>query len=597
MSTEPLAPLGLWHEVCRAWKVDCLIGDGSLFTLGDSIWTQEGLAGFHRRYIDQPDEGDSDFLTKLQKQFLGASDETIQLVAECWFVHYLGTMSTSVGTKLRNLSVVLEWMRSPVDIPEHLKAALDGGFARPGTGYNTGRYWQLAQLLSFAQKVKGSAQAERESLLADAWWTKAVLCEELVPSAGPQRNVLLHLLFPETFERAAADSNKRKIVRAFPEHVIEGEDDVDRQLAGIRAGLEEVHGRRIDFYEPEIKAVWSPPATAVEGKSSSKSSKRSSFDPTGRNAGEEEAAGKRVEATNTIFFGPPGTGKTYGAMRRAVELIDGASNAPGETLAVRFRELRERNRIAFVTFHQSYSYEEFVEGIRPVLRDEGQPAGGAGVIEYECREGVFRRLCQAASGDGAISASKPVGTLEAVTFWKMSLGDTRGGGDGDSIFDEAVQKRTLMLGYGRGLDFRGCDDRSAVATKLAEAGENLEDNDFNVSSIHHFKNRLGVGDYVVISDGNRRFRALGRVTGDYRFDPESAYRQTRAVEWLYLPDESLPCELIYEKKFSQQTIYRFKQHLIKRDAVAELLGTLGSCRWHSEKGPFGTLKRAPHQTP
>ena len=90
---------------------------------------------------------------------------------------------------------------------------------------------------------------------------------------------------------------------------------------------------------------------------------------------------------NTILFGPPGTGKTWRTVSRSVEICDGTA-PEGEELRARYEELVAAGRIGFVTFHQSFGYEEFVEGIRPVVQD--------GEVAYQVQDGILKRVAEAA---------------------------------------------------------------------------------------------------------------------------------------------------------------------------------------------------------
>lgn len=101
---------------------------------------------------------------------------------------------------------------------------------------------------------------------------------------------------------------------------------------------------------------------------------------------------------NIILYGPPGTGKTYRTVRRALQVILGPEKLEGlsdKGLMALFREHQARGQIEFVTFHQAYGYEEFVEGIRPVL-DQGADAQ----VRYEIHNGVFKRIALRAAAEG-----------------------------------------------------------------------------------------------------------------------------------------------------------------------------------------------------
>ena len=103
--------------------------------------------------------------------------------------------------------------------------------------------------------------------------------------------------------------------------------------------------------------------------------------------------------TNLILYGPPGTGKTYLTIEESVKLCDG-SVPEGGRMAVKkqFDELIEEERIEFVTFHQSYSYEDFVLGLRPVVAE-----GGGAAFTLKPTPGVFYRISKAAQAEASSS--------------------------------------------------------------------------------------------------------------------------------------------------------------------------------------------------
>ena len=95
---------------------------------------------------------------------------------------------------------------------------------------------------------------------------------------------------------------------------------------------------------------------------------------------------------NQILYGPPGTGKTYHTVDRALAIIDGEKvRAREEDDIERFNYLRDSDQIAFVTFHQNFAYEDFIEGIRPTLDD-----GDVGHVKYELRDGIFKQIARTA---------------------------------------------------------------------------------------------------------------------------------------------------------------------------------------------------------
>ena len=104
---------------------------------------------------------------------------------------------------------------------------------------------------------------------------------------------------------------------------------------------------------------------------------------------------------NIILQGAPGTGKTYTTAALALSLIDeNISYFNHDVIMEKYQEYVEKGQIAFVTFHQSMDYEDFVEGLKPQLveNSDGNTAG----IAYRVEDGIFKCLCKKAIEDSAL---------------------------------------------------------------------------------------------------------------------------------------------------------------------------------------------------
>lgn len=93
---------------------------------------------------------------------------------------------------------------------------------------------------------------------------------------------------------------------------------------------------------------------------------------------------------NQILYGPPGTGKTYHTIDKALEILGENLESRDEKKA-KFDEYVKNGQIVFTTFHQSYGYEEFVEGIKPSLNSDENSQ-----INYKVKDGIFKELCKKA---------------------------------------------------------------------------------------------------------------------------------------------------------------------------------------------------------
>ena len=117
---------------------------------------------------------------------------------------------------------------------------------------------------------------------------------------------------------------------------------------------------------------------------------------TGKDAGPARPTQSQPQVLNRIFYGPPGTGKTYQTARHCVEICDGTNKLSDDKIRDRYRELVNCKRIEFITFHQSYGYEEFVEGLRPAPSQDGQ-----GGLRLEANPGVLKLIADRAREDRA----------------------------------------------------------------------------------------------------------------------------------------------------------------------------------------------------
>ncbi|HTE29012.1 MAG TPA: AAA family ATPase, partial [Chryseolinea sp.] len=97
---------------------------------------------------------------------------------------------------------------------------------------------------------------------------------------------------------------------------------------------------------------------------------------------------------NTILFGPPGTGKTFNTINHAVAIIeqkslDEINSLSRNDLHDQFNLYKKEGQVAITTFHQSLSYEDFIEGIKPVPPEDETEALG-----YRVVPGIFKNIAQ-----------------------------------------------------------------------------------------------------------------------------------------------------------------------------------------------------------
>ncbi|WP_420575247.1 McrB family protein [Ekhidna sp.] len=117
---------------------------------------------------------------------------------------------------------------------------------------------------------------------------------------------------------------------------------------------------------------------------------------------------------NQILYGPPGTGKTYNTINKAIAICDADFDLNQDRSIVkdRFDELQKAGQILFTTFHQSMSYEDFIEGLKPLKPEEGDE-----FVKYEVVPGVFKKVCI----EAAFSIAREKLSLETEDILDFSL--------------------------------------------------------------------------------------------------------------------------------------------------------------------------------
>ena len=282
---------------------------------------------------------------------------------------------------------------------------------------------------------------------------------------------------------------------------------------------------------------------------------------------------------NQIFFGPPGTGKTFHTINEAIKIADPEfykiHKNDREQLKARFKLLSLRNdnesvgQIGFTTFHQSFSYEDFIEGIKPSI--ENNPKEDEKFLKYKIEDGVFKWICglaedslNAVAVDTESLISISTEEYEKAHFYKMSLGNTQDENDNE-IYEYCIENNCISIGFGDQLDFTGKDEK-----ELRSFGNDNDLDSFSIQAMNLFSNYLKIGNYVVISYGNKYVRAVGKVTGDYEYRDDLAfqnnpdYKHFRSVEWIFT-DEKISVNELYNKNLQQQSIYKLEKKYIKQE--------------------------------
>ena len=200
---------------------------------------------------------------------------------------------------------------------------------------------------------------------------------------------------------------------------------------------------------------------------------------------------------NMILYGPPGTGKTYNTAIYAVAICEGKTLVEIQSLdyAVvmeRFEKLKKEGRVAFTTFHQSYGYEEFIEGIKPIVDQTKKEIG------YTVEPGVFKKFCDDAR---SIVRDESGALINAqAQIWKLTIMN----GDMNLVKQECFAEGNARMGF-----------------------------DYDAPDARAFVEDVALGDIILSFKTRRTIDGIGVVTGDIEeLSSKETYQLSRKVTWL-----------------------------------------------------------------
>ena len=251
---------------------------------------------------------------------------------------------------------------------------------------------------------------------------------------------------------------------------------------------------------------------------------------------------------NVVLYGAPGTGKTYDVPELAVRLCDPsfmAAEPSREEIVSRYNQLKTEKRIAFTTFHQSLDYEDWIEGLRPVVNENSQ-------VTYEIESGIFKKLCEEA--ERPVVKDKQVGIADNAVVWKVSLAGT---GD-NPVRSDCMKNSYIRIGW----DGYGpvISDETDWSVYNGEGKQILD----------AYINKMKVGDIVMSCYSSQTIDAIGVVVGDYEFEDKFPnYKRVRRVNWLVKNINENIVEMNDGKTMTLGTVYRLNS--ITLDNVKSIL--------------------------
>lgn len=339
-----------------------ILQNDSYITDNPGIFTLNHLDACVIAFVDNPDTGDRNFDAKSRDQFAATSKEVQEVFAH--FI-WLWSLSTSDMRSWGKRGAVTRFLGD--DYEDQLTDIfVDGGIGSAGQRHKLNKPFEIAYLLLLFREVKNNVQAKQltdvaalkkyiETICRELYYNNVattVIADNKLKEAGQKylalHHILLHLCDPERYEAIAAQKHKDAIINTFYS-LLDKEDteglweDIDETILAIRKKLDEVFGYQVSFYDDEIRDAWN----FAESKDDLS----------------EVTLFEYKKAM--IFYGPPGTSKTYSATRLAELLLTKQYFRNKQNIKAYFDNsiaIFEKH-IHHLQLHSNYHYEDFIAGM------------------------------------------------------------------------------------------------------------------------------------------------------------------------------------------------------------------------------------------
>jgi 5-methylcytosine-specific restriction protein B len=340
----------------------CILKNDSYITQDPGIFTIDNLNACVTAFVDSPDTGDRNFDEKSKDQFSKTSKATKDVFAH--FI-WLWSMPASDMTGSGKKGAVLRFLGDDHD-QELTNVFIDGGIGSAGQRHKINKPFEIAYLLLLFRDVKNKVLEKKiidvfslkqhiETLCKDLYYnnkTTTTTTDKQLINAGNEylalHHILLHLCDPDKYEAIAAQKHKDAIINTFfsllDKENTEGLwDDIDESILAIRKELDKIFGYEVSFYDESIQSAWD------FGDNKDDLSETTLFEY------------KKA----IVFFGPPGTSKTYSANRLAELLITKHYFRNKQNIKKYFENSKSifNEHIHHLQLHCNYNYEDFIAGI------------------------------------------------------------------------------------------------------------------------------------------------------------------------------------------------------------------------------------------